>query len=334
MKESNFNNKDRVFIVAEIGNNHEGNFEVAKELIKEASAAGADAVKFQTYIPEKYVTSSDYKRVSMLKKFQLSNDEFLELAKFAKQSNIILFSTPFDLESASFLNTFQDIFKISSGDNNFIQLIEKVFEFGKPTIISTGITDLNYIKNIYLKWLNNYTNFPLAFLHCVSSYPVPETDANINVIKNMINEFPNAIIGYSDHTIGIEASIAAVSLGAKIIEKHFTLDKNYSEFRDHQLSSDPKELKILVKSIRKVEIMMGNGIKRIQPCEKDIVKAVRRSIAAKKNMPINHQITLDDLTWVRPGIGTSPGDERKIIGKRLKKTINMGEIILPEMLKE
>ena len=332
MKGSNFSYKDRVFIVAEIGNNHEGNIEVAKELIKEASAAGADAVKFQTYIPEKYVTSSDNKRVSLLKKFQLSNNEFLELAEFAKQSNIILFSTPFDLESASFLNTFQGIFKISSGDNNFEPLIEKVFEFGKPTIISTGITDLNLIKNIYLNWLNNYSKFPIAFLHCVSSYPVPESEANINVIKNMINEFPKATIGYSDHTIGIEASVAAVSLGAKIIEKHFTLDKNYSEFRDHQLSSDPKELKILVKSIRKVEKMMGNGIKQIQPCEKDIVKAVRRSIAAKKYMPINHKISWDDLTWVRPGIGISPGNEKNLIGKRLTKTINMGEIILPEML--
>ncbi len=333
MKFDSHDIEKEIFIVAEIGNNHEGNINVAKELIKQASIARVNAVKFQTFIPENYVTSSDIKRINMLKKFQLTNKEIISLADFARSLGLIFFSTPFDIESAIFLNKIQSIFKISSGDNNFTQLVNKIFEFKKPTIISTGLADLKLLEKLYDNWFCKNPNLPISFLHCVTSYPVLDTQANMNRINKLKLKFPKAIIGYSDHTIGLESACLAVSMGARIIEKHFTIDKNFSEFRDHQLSADPIELKDLVERIRKIEIMMSNESNQGSKDEESNRIAVRRSIAASRNINAKKVINKDDLTWLRPGTGFKPGEENCLIGRSTVKEIKKGEIILPEMLK-
>ncbi len=322
----------KTFIIAEIGNNHEGDFNLAKKMISLAADAGADAVKFQTINPELLVSYDLTERIQQLESFQLSLDEFSKLSAYAKESNILFFSTPFDIDSAIFLNKIQPIFKIASGDNTFYPLIDKICDFGKPLIISTGLSDKENIDKIYSRILDNWKNkkikSTLSLLHCVSSYPVPDDEANISVISKLIKQYPNAIIGYSDHTIGKEAALCAVSLGAKIIEKHFTIDKNYSDFRDHQLSADPTEFSDLVKSIRRIEKIKGNGKIKIRDCEKDISSQIRRSIAAKTKLDKDYLITMNDLIYVRPGSGISPGNEDLLVGKRTNKSIEKGQIIL------
>lgn len=326
-----FKNLKKTFIIAEIGNNHEGDFKLAKKLISLAAKAGADAVKFQTFIPEYYVSSSNPDRIEKLKSFQLSQNEFRQLSKFSCDCGVLFFSTPFDIDSAKFLNNLQPLFKISSGDNTFYPLIDTISNFGKPIIISTGITTYETIDRLYNRifkvWKGNNHEGNLALLHCVSSYPVPIEEANLSKIKTMIGKYPRASIGYSDHTIGNEAAIYAVSIGAKIIEKHFTIDKHYSLFRDHQLSADPKEFMELVKSIRKFEMLKGNGDLTIQECEKEIQIEVRRSIAAKTNLKKGDKLSLNDITWVRPGTGIAPGKENLIIGRILAKELKQGQLL-------
>ena len=214
--------KKKVFIIAEIGNNHEGNFELAKKMINAAAATGVDAVKFQTFIPEKYISNVDQLRITKLRKFKLSYDQFNKLSLLAKKGINIFFSTPFDIESAKFLNTVQPIFKISSGDNNFYSLIETVLRFKKPLIISTGASNISDIEKLYKKISKNFKlKNNLSFLHCVSSYPVPNNETNLASISYLKKKFPKAVIGYSDHTLGIDAAAFSVIAGARIVEKHF-----------------------------------------------------------------------------------------------------------------
>lgn len=325
------NTDNKVFIIAEIGNNHEGDFALAEEMMVRAAEAGADAVKFQTFIPEYYVSNADAARLERLRKFQLKNEQFEKLSFKAKNLGIIFFSTPFDLESAKFLNNIQSVFKVASGDNTFVQLINEVSGFGKPVIISTGLADLNVIDSlydvIYKEWDGRQINPGLSFLHCVSSYPVPLDQANIGAIHSLKERYPKAVIGYSDHTIGSDAAIYAVAAGARILEKHFTIDKNYSDFRDHQLSADPGEFSNLVRAIRKLEVAMGSGIKESQVCEKEMFNPMRRSIAAKKPLSAGTILDLDHFIWVRPGNGIGPGSEEMLIGRTLGKDFEMGEII-------
>ena len=250
-----------VLIVAEIGNNHEGSFDIAQRMIGSAAKAGADAVKFQTIIPQQLVNSADIARLERLRSFQFSYAQFEALARTARDSGVIFFSTPFDIQSAYFLNSIQNVFKIASSDNNFMRLIETVAAFAKPMFVSTGLADLDLLQRIYSAtsaiWNKNGVNPGFAFLHCVCSYPAPPDQANLGAIQKLKAHFPGAIIGYSDHTLGIEAATFAVAAGARIIEKHFTLDKNHSEFRDHQLSADPQDFRLLVSSIRRVEALQG-----------------------------------------------------------------------------
>jgi N,N'-diacetyllegionaminate synthase len=322
------NKINRVFIVAEIGNNHEGNFNQAIKLIESAAEAGVDAVKFQTFIPEQYVSKADQVRLDRLRRFKLSNNEFISLSKKAHELNLKFFSTPFDLESAEFLNEIQTIFKISSGDNNFFPLIKKIALFNKPTILSTGLINISQLKGIIRFWCENGGELKnLSLLHCVSSYPTPAEYANIAAINDLRVNFPGVTVGYSDHTLGTKACILAVGAGAMIIEKHFTLDKASSDFRDHHLSADPIEMHALVKEIRQAEIFMGSGVKEIQNCELESLVGMRRSIAAKRDLYAGNSIYINDITWVRPGNGIPAGDEDKIIGKKIIKKIEQGELI-------
>ena len=338
MKIGNINTKNKVFIIAEIGNNHEGNFDLAKRMIAKASIAGVDAVKFQTFIPEHFVSFKDQARINRLKSFQLSFKQFKELSKIAKKKGLIFFSTPLDIKSAKFLNTIQPVFKISSGDNDFYPLIDLVANFRKPIIVSTGIADIKILKKVYDKILKTHSikkksQLNLAFLHCVSSYPVPNDQANLASISYLKKLFPRIVVGYSDHTIGIDAAVLSVVAGARIIEKHFTLDKNFSDFRDHQLSADPEEMRKMVKKIREAEKMLGKEEKKIQSCEKEMNILGRRSIAVARDLISGTKLTRSNLIWVRPGNGFSPGNEKKIIGKKINRSLKMGEIIMKGVLK-
>tara|TARA_B100000989_G_C19531342_1_gene470117 strand:- start:1632 stop:2648 length:1017 start_codon:yes stop_codon:yes gene_type:complete len=332
MKIGKINTNKKVFVVAEIGNNHEGSFDLAKKMIIEAAAAGVDAVKFQTFIPEQFVSFKDQSRLNRLRSFQLNFKQFRELSKVAKKNGLIFFSTPLDIESAKFLNTIQSIFKISSGDNNFYSLIDTVASFGKSMIVSTGATDINSLKNIHDRIFRIWPSKKkiqqnLAFLHCVSSYPAPNEQINLAAIIYLKKVFPGVVVGYSDHTLGIDTAVSSVLVGARIVEKHFTLDKNYSDFRDHQLSADPGEMSMMVDEIRKTEKLLGKEEKRPQKCEKGMKIEGRRSIAVNCNLPKGTKLSNSHLMWVRPGIGFSPGEEKKIIGKTICRNLKMGQII-------
>ena len=327
---NNFDTEKKVFIVAEIGNNHEGNYSVAEEMIGKAAEAGVDAVKFQTFIPELYVSSADTSRLERLRGFQLSFDQFEQLSSQAKELGIIFFSTPFDVESAKFLNSIQPIFKIASGDNTFFPLIDTITKFGKPTIISTGLADMKLLEDIYTFWSARTSTENLAVLHCIASYPAPLEQANLGAICAIKDRFPEITVGFSDHTIGFKAASYAVAAGARIIEKHFTLDKNYSDFHDHLLSADPEEMKILVESIREVSAIMGSGEKTPQVCENDVRIAVRRSIAAAQDLSEGTELSIHNFTWVRPGTGIPPGQENLLLGHKLTRTLKQGELILLE----
>lgn len=334
MKIGNFDTDKQVFIIAEIGNNHEGSYMLAEEMIGRAAEAGAGAVKFQTFIPEFYVSQADTMRLERLRKFRLSFSQFEQLAKQASKVNVLFFSTPFDIESARFLNNIQPIFKIASGDNTFYQLIDTVAHFGKPMIVSTGLIDLPLVEQIHDRIMNIWSQDgvapDLALLHCVASYPVPLEQANLGAIASLKERFPDSVIGYSDHTLGIEAATYAVAAGARILEKHFTLDKNYSDFRDHQLAADVADFRHLVDAIRTVEVILGKGKMGTQPCEKALMSSMRRSIVAARDLQAGASLNINDLTWVRPGNGIPSGGESRLIGRKLIRPLNQGELITLE----
>jgi N,N'-diacetyllegionaminate synthase len=330
MRIGGFNLDDKVLVVAEIGNNHEGNVEVAKTLVQKAADCGVEAVKFQTFQTRYFVSSRDRARYEQLLRYELPFSAWEELQRIAKKLGLLFFSTPLDLESAKFLADLVDCYKIASGDNNFFPLLEQVCRTGKPIIMSSGLSDLNQVQKskqfIEEQWSRHDIRSELAILHCVSGYPVPLEQANLAAIPYLKNELGCAI-GYSDHTLGLEACIIAIALGAQIIEKHFTLDKNFSDFRDHQLSADPVEMKELVIRAAQVPLLVGKPEKAVQPCEVELVQAARRAIVAGADLVRGHCLTRKDLTWLRPGQGLPPGEEKLLIGRRLKRDCAFGEPI-------
>lgn len=325
----------KVVVVAEIGNNHEGDCDVAEKMIRTAAGCGVDAVKFQTFRTENYVSKDDIVRYDRLKSFELSYDGFRRLKRVADSEGVVFLSTPFDLESAHFLNEIVPAFKISSGDNTFLPLIELIAGFGKPIILSSGLSGLNDLKMIkgFIESVCINPTSKLAILQCVSSYPTPVGEVNLAVIPTLRREL-ECTVGYSDHTLGIDAAVYSICFGARIVEKHFTLDKQYSDFRDHQLSADPEEMKHLVERIRSCEMMMGDDIKKVEKSEQCAQKNLRRSIIAKRTLSVETTISLDDICWVRPAGGYKPGNEYLIVGKKVKREIKKGEMIRPEHITE
>lgn len=332
MKIGRFDLAEKVLIVAEIGNNHEGNFAAARKLMREAAACGVGAVKFQVYRTRHFVSAADRSRYDRLASFELSYEQFEELQRLAKSLGLLFIATPLDLQSAAFLEGLVDAYKIASGDNNFFPMIDRVCRTGKPIILSSGLTDLEGIKRskgfIEERWRTFGVRQDVAVLHCVSSYPVPPEQANLRAIPTLIREL-ECTVGYSDHTLGIEACVIAAALGARVIEKHFTLDKQYSDFRDHQLSADPAEMADLVARVAGTERLFGTGKKIVQAAEAESVRLARRSIVAGADLPAGHQVRFEDLTWIRPAVGLPPGEEARVVGKRLKRALAFGEPILP-----
>jgi hypothetical protein len=325
----NLNKLKKTFIIAEIGNNHEGSFNVACKLIKEAKNAGVDAVKFQTFKTEDFISPHERKRFKKLKKFELSYEDFEKLSVIAKKNDLKFISTPLDINSAIFLNNIVDCFKIASGDNNYYDLIKTVLNFDKPTFISTGLLHFTEVKNLveFIKKIR-FDFSRLSLFHCVSDYPVSYEEANLLSIKFLKKKLP-LTIGYSDHTIGKEASVIAVSLGARIIEKHFTLSNNFSKFRDHQISLNPIDMKQLVSSIRKTELMLGLEEKKIQKSEFKNLDLTRRSIYSANNFNKNSIINKNMIKILRPANIYRPNDVKKILNKKIKKKIGIYKVFLP-----
>ncbi len=225
-----------------------------------------------------------------------------------------------------------DAYKIASGDNDFFPLLDRVAHTGKPVIVSTGVSDLAQIAaavgSLRAQWHAQSRTGELGLLHCVSSYPTPPEQANLRSIPFLAARF-DCTIGYSDHTLGTEAAVLAVAAGARIIEKHFTLDKHYSDFRDHQLSADPAEMEMLVKRIGEAESLLGTWGKSIQPCEAASQTAIRRSIMAAHDLKGGTTLQAADLKWIRPGDGLRPGNEGQLIGKRVKRDLQEDDAISP-----
>ncbi|MDO8463198.1 MAG: N-acetylneuraminate synthase family protein [bacterium] len=332
------NTASRVFVIAEIGNNHEGSRALAEDLIGRAALAGVDAVKFQTIVPERLVARTDERRLAQLRRFQLSYDDFRHLATVAQRAGVLFLSTPFDCESAAFLDALVPAYKVASGDLTFLPMIEVIAHTGKPVIFSTGAATVDEIRvavaHVQGAWAARGVSGDHALLHCVASYPVPPGQANLGAISTLREQFPHSTIGYSDHTMGNDAAVAAVAIGARIVEKHFTLAHDYSDFRDHQLSATPDEIRVLVERIRAVELMMGSGVKVPQPCEEVGRSAFRRAVVAAEDLPEGIVLSAAHLTWVRPAGPFAPGQELGIIGKRLRRAVVAGTVLDPQCIEE
>ncbi|MCL2355337.1 MAG: N-acetylneuraminate synthase, partial [Oscillospiraceae bacterium] len=300
-----------------------------------AIESGVDAIKFQTFIAEKSISkfaekaeyqkssNPDESQLSMVKKLQLSFNDFSRLKKYCDEKGVMFLSTPFDHDSIDFLETLDiPLWKIPSGEITNLPYLEKIAKAGKEIIISTGMATMEEIKDA-LKVLDKAEK--ITVLHCNTEYPTPMEDVNLTAMSTLKSEF-NVAVGYSDHTLGIEIPIAAVALGATVIEKHFTLNKNM-EGPDHKASLNPAELKVMVDAIRNIEQAMGNGIKEPSPSESKNKSIARKSIVARINIKKGEMLTADNLTVKRPGNGISPMNWHIIIGSVAQKDFNEDELI-------
>lgn len=330
----NFETIPKPFIVAEIGNNHEGSVKNAMKLIKAAKSSGAHAVKFQVFDPYKYSSPKDKQRIKILNKFVLKRKDIIKLKKNCDKIGIHFFATPFDIKSAEFLNKIQDFFKISSGDNNYFDLLKKIRSFKKPVMISTGlINDKNISKIIkFFKKINFYNNKKnLCIMHCVSAYPASKTKINLNSIPYLKEKFSNLTIGYSDHTLGYKVASLSYVIGAEIIEKHFTLSNNFSSFRDHKISLNPKEFKKFVKEIKYLEKILGTFDKDINVEEINNLILMRRKLVSNKFLKKGQKINENDLIKVRSSEeGIDATELNQIKNKKLNRNIKKFENLLYE----
>jgi N-acetylneuraminate synthase/N,N'-diacetyllegionaminate synthase len=326
------------FIIAEAGVNHNGSVELAKELIDAAKDAGADAVKFQTFKAENVViekaekaeyqketTDTEESQYEMIKKLELQENNFKELAEYAKKVGILFLSSPFDKGSVDLLDGMNvPVFKVASGEITNLPLLRHIAKKGKTIILSTGMSTLGEVEEALIV-IRNEGIEEVILLHCVSNYPARMGDVNLRAMETLKHAF-KIPVGFSDHTVGITAPIAAVALGACIIETHFTLDRNLPG-PDHKASLEPDELKKMVKAIRDVEKALGDGIKKPTKEEEEIKKIARRSVVAKVDIPEGAIITEDMLEVKRPGTGIEPKYMEKVIGKRAKVNIYKDELI-------
>ena len=330
----------QTLIIAEAGVNHNGEIDLAKKLIEGAALAGADLVKFQTFSAEKIVTRNapkagyqlDFSNTSesqfeMLQKLELGKGVLEKLIQHAEKCGIKLFSTGFDAESVDMLVELgQEILKIPSGEITNLPLLQHIGKKNMRVILSTGMSDLNEVGNA-IKILENAgtAREKITILHCTSSYPAPIEDINLMAMHSMREAF-KVTTGYSDHSAGIEVAIAAVALGAKVIEKHFTLDKSLPG-PDHKASLDLAELKELVLAIRNIEKALGDGAKRLMPSEYKNLTIARQVIVAKKELKKGEVFTELNVTTKRAGIGISPMLWNQIIGTNAKRDYTKDEAI-------
>lgn len=331
------------FVIAEAGVNHNGDINLAEKLIDTAREAGADAVKFQTYKAEEVVTggaekagyqketaSTDESQYDMIKRLELSAKDFKKLCEFAREKDIIFLSSPFDKGSVDLLDELQvPAFKVPSGEITNFPLLRHIAGKKKPIILSTGIATLEEIGEA-LEVIKAEGGNDIVLLHCISSYPAKIGDMNLRAMASLRDAF-ELPVGLSDHSLGITVPVAAAALGACVIEKHFTLDRNLAG-PDHRASLEPEELKKMVAAIRDVERAMGDGIKKPTKDEEDSKRVGRRSIVARVDIPRGTVIAGEMLAVKRPGTGLEPKFLDRVIGKRAKQDIKKDDLVSLEML--
>lgn len=318
-------------LIAEIGNNHEGDAQVAMTMVAAAAEACADGVKVQIINPEQLVHASQTERIAQLSRFRLPNEAYLAMAEAARAHGMLFIATPFDVETLEWITSFVSAIKIASGDLDYIPLLAAAARSGKPVILSTGMGTLSEVgaavRTIGQSLpVRSNLDETLALLHCVSAYPTPLEEVNLRAMATL-GETYGLTVGYSDHTLGVEVATAALALGARIIEKHFTLDKTRTTFRDHALSADPAELKRLATIVRAFDGLIGDGEKRPMPCEQQSVTAARRSAVAKRDLPVGARLSSDDVTFVRPRSGLSPTQVIASLGRNLQTQVKQHEFI-------
>ena len=326
----------KVIIIAEAGVNHNGDIALAKKLIDEAKRAGADYVKFQSFKAEKLVakhaekakyqkdtTEAEESQFDMIRKLELSDDQFQELKDYATDLGIGFLSSPFDVEAIDYLDRLGiDLFKVPSGEVTNLPYLRKLAEFDKKIVLSTGMATMEEIRAA----LEPLKGKDVTVLHCNTEYPTPMRDVNLKAMLSIQKEF-KVKVGYSDHTLGIEIPIAAVALGAEVIEKHFTLD-NSMPGPDHRASLEPEELKNMVTSIRNIEEALGNGEKVPSQSEKANTPIARKSIVAKRDIKSGETFDESNVTTKRPGNGLSPMLWDKVIGSTATKDYSEDEFII------
>jgi len=326
---------EKVMVIAEIGVNHEGDFDTAKMLIEKAAESGADLVKFQTYAAQRYVSTDQPERRARVKKFELSQAEFLRLKDVADANRVQFFSTPLAVEDVDFLENIVPIFKISSGDLNFLRLIHRVAVTGLPMIISTGLGTEKEIRaaidTVFKSRPSAREDGSLALMHCVSAYPTPAEEANLKNILWLKETF-DLPVGYSDHTLGIKACELAVGVGARLIEKHFTYRKENQEFHDHHISADPDELRALIRKIREAEVFLGSRNRIRTASEEKFINLMRRSIAVNRDVKAGVPVREEWLTFLRPAWGMDVGRVSDVVGRTLKAPLREGQLIYEENL--
>lgn len=326
-----------VYIIAEAGVNHNGSYELACRLVDAAKAAGVDCIKFQTFKAEKLVSHSagkaeyqkaatgDTSQQEMLKKLELSYEEFLQLKAYCDQTGICFLSTPFDFDSIDFLNSIDMPFwKIPSGEVTNLPYLLALAKTHKPVVMSTGMCTMEEIGQA-IRVLRENGVGEIKLLHCNTEYPTPFEDVNLKAMQTMRNVF-DLEVGYSDHTKGIEVPIAAVALGATVIEKHFTLDRNM-EGPDHKASLEPDELAAMVSGIRHIEAALGTGDKTPSPSEQKNIAVARKSIVAKTAIRKGETLTEENITVKRPGSGISPMKWFEVLGTTAIRDFEKDELI-------
>ena len=319
-------------IIAEAGVNHNGSINIARELVDKAVEAEVDIIKFQTFKSEKLVsksarqaeyqkknigTKSDDSQLSMLKKLELSEQDHIELMAYCKQKGIKFFSTAFDMDSIEYLHSLNlGLWKIPSGEVTNYPFLKRIASYNEKTILSTGMCDLEDVRSaVVALYKNGLSKDKLTLLHCNTEYPTPFEDVNLKAMDALRKEF-GVEVGYSDHTKGIEVPIAAVALGATVIEKHFTLDRNM-EGPDHKASLEPDELKAMVSAIRNIEKAVGgDGTKHVSESERKNITIARKSIIAARDIKKGELLTEENMTVKRPGTGISPMRWEEVIGTK------------------
>lgn len=320
------------FIIGEAGVNHNGDPERAFELVDAAAAAGVDAVKFQTFVPEKLVspeaekadyqaekTGEDQSQLEMLDKLALPMEVFRKLKTYAEKKGLVFLSTPFDPDSAAFLDKLGVVaFKIGSGELTNLPLLREVSSFGRPMLVSTGMAQLSEVRRAVDAIESNRTS-EIALFHCVSNYPTNAEDSNLQVIETLRRQF-GAPVGWSDHTLGTSVTVASIGAGADLIEKHFTLDKNLPG-PDHDTSLEPRQLEQMVSKIRRAEAAVGHGSKHPFATELETAKAARKSICAARDLEAGETLSRSDLEILRPGTGIAPRHIDSLVGRTVEVDI-------------
>ncbi len=329
---------NHVFIIAEAGVNHNGSLELAKDLVRAAKASGADAVKFQTFQAERLATRTAQKakyqkrttareesQLTMLRRLQLGERAHRSLLEFCRKMEIQFLSSPFDEESADLLAKIGvPTFKIPSGEITNLPFLRHIAKKKKPMILSTGMANLGEVEEA-VHTIKSEGRCQLSLLHCVTEYPAPYDEINLRAMETLRQAF-GLPVGYSDHTPGIEVAVAAVALGAVVIEKHLTLDQSLPG-PDHKASLEPEQFSCMVRSIRNVSLALGDGIKRPAPCEIPNMTVARKSIVAARDLDPGHKIAAVDLLVKRPGNGIPPKQLPLVIGRRVSKAVRQDELI-------